>query len=54
MEQGSQSNYEHLGGASADAASFVPPTAPDVPDLNEEFDIEDPPPYEELFPFMLK
>ena len=51
MGQSSGSNYEHPGGASA---SFIPPTAPDVSDLNEGFDIEEPPPYEELFPFMLK
>ena len=32
----------------------IPPTAPSTSDVNHEIGLEEPPRYEELFPFMLK
>ena len=50
--QSSESKLEGALNCESDAASFVEPTAPDASELNDEFDIEQPPAYEELFPFM--
>ena len=50
--QSSESKLEGALSYESDAASFVQPTAPDASELDDEFDIEQPPAYEELFPFM--
>ena len=47
-----ESKLEGALNCESDAASLVEPTVPDASELNDDFDIEQPPAYEELFPFM--
>ena len=50
--QSSESKLEGAHNCESDAASLVEPTVPDASEMDDEFDIEQPPAYEELYPFM--